>query len=277
MRAVGALSATTEGFLTLYTGQVVAWTLTVPQGTPIWKVIRDFKRLTRRLRHRYPDVHLLWTLASHAPSFHPHVHLLINGHFSTGVMTQLLKGTCFRITFRRPLSRQEYEADSRYDYLAYNLYQTRTSNPEGMRDQRLWGVVAGHNIKAAVRRETRKVELDGPTARLWRQYNGYLLQAIEPQLLSKYRAYLARFYALPEHPDHEAVNVLLLTRPRSPQTGRRPISLAQFRQRLLYQRFQREMPKLKTRSFFAGFAIGFRRAVLALVLFYALLFQCFLT
>jgi hypothetical protein len=278
MRAVCALSATTEGFLALYPSQVWAWTLTVPQGTALWKVVRDFKRFTRRLRSRYADVHMVWTLAGHGPSFHPHYHFLLNGPYSTGVITQLLRGTCFGITYRRALTRQEYQPATRYDYLSYNLYRTRTTNPLGMQGQRLWGVVAGRDIKAAVRRETRGVQLDGPTARLWRKYNGVLLREIEPGLEGRYRKYIMGFYGMADDKQgHEAINVLILSRPRSPRTGRRPLSFAQFRQRILYQRFQRDLPKLKARAFVGGFTVGFARTAAALVMFYAALFTCFLT
>ena len=275
MRTVAALSSTTEGFLDLYPGQVWAWTLTVPQGTPLWRMVQDFKRFTRRLRSRYGGVHMVWTLAGHGPSFHPHYHFLLNGPYSTGVITQLLRGTCFGITFRRPLTRQEYQPAMRYDYLAFNLYRTRTTG--GMQGQRLWGVVAGRNIKTAVRRETRGVELNGPTARLWRRYNGVLLQEIEPQLQGRYRNYIMGFYGVADDKQgHEAVNVLILSRPRSPRTGRRALSFAQFRQRVLYQKFQRDMPRLKARAFLGGFTVGFARAAAALVMFYAVLFNCFL-
>jgi hypothetical protein len=277
IRTVGALSATTEGFLELYPGQVTAWTLTVPQGTPVRLVGRDFKRFARRLRNRYPDAHMVWTLAGHIPSFHPHVHFLLNGPYSRGVITQLLRGTCFGITYRRPLTRQEYQLGTRYDYLAFNLYRTRTTNPNGMQGLRLWGVVAGKNIKRAVRRETRGVQLEGPTARLWRKYNGCLLREIEPQLQGRYRKYIMGFYGLPDDTQHhEAVNVLILSRPRSPQTGCRPISFGQFKQRVLYQRFQRDMPRLKACAFLSGFATGFARTAAALVMFYTTLFTCFL-
>lgn len=278
MRTVGALSATTEGFLGLYPGLVWAWTLTVPQGTPVWKVAQDFKRFCRRLRNRYPQAHMVWTLAAHAPSCHPHVHFIINGTYSIGVMRELLRGLCFGIIKeRRPLTLQEYQLATRYDYLAYNLYRTRTTNPNGMQGLRLWGVVAGKDIKRAVRRETRGVQLEGPTARLWRKYNGRLLREIEPQLQGRYRKYIMGFYGLPDDTQHhEAVNVLILSRPRSPRTGRRPISFAQFRQRVLYQRFQRDLPRLKARAFLSGFTAGFARAGLAVVMFYAALFSCFL-
>lgn len=278
MRAVGALRATTAGFLDLYPGRVTAWTLTVPHGTPEWKMVKDFKRFTRRLRNRYPDAHMVWTLAGHAPSLHPHYHFLLNGPYSAGVITQLLRGTCFGITYRRPLSHQEYQPATRYNYLAYNLYQTRTTNPRGMQGLRLWGVVAGRGIKAAVRRETRAVQLDGPTARLWRDHNSHLLKEIEPQLQGRYRQYIMGFYGLADDNHlHEAVSVLILSRPRSPRTGRRPISFAQFRQRVLYQRFQRDLPKLKFHAFLSGFATGVTRAGLALVMFYTALFASFLT
>lgn len=275
MRAVGAVSVTTQGFLQLYRHQVVTWTLTVPKGTPLKSIVRDFKRFARRLRRRYPDVHLLWTLAAHAPSFHPHIHFLANRSFSTGVMGQMLRSTCFGITFRRGLSREEYAEGSRYDYLAFNLYRTRTTNPDGLKHQRLWGVVAGKNVKASVRRETRSVQLEGPTARLWRKYHGHLLREIKSGLVARHGEYLTRFYGLPDDGQHhESVNVLLLSRPRSPRTGRRPVSFAQFQQRVLYRQFQRALPRLKARAFFAGFAVGFARAA-ALVMFYATLASCF--
>jgi len=276
MRAVCALSATTAGFLALYPGQVWAWALTVPQGTPVWKVAQDFKRFSRRLRNRYPEAHMVWTLAAHAPSCHPHVHFIINGAYSNGVMGKLLRGLCFGpVRKRRLLSPQEYQPATRYDYLAYNLYQTRTINPGGTQGLRLWGVVAGRNVRAAVRRETRGVQLDGPTARLWRRYNGVLLREIEPELRGRYRKYIMGFYGVTDDQQgHEAVNVLILSRPRSPRTGRRPISFGQFRQRILYQKFQHDLPKL---AFFAGFTAGFARTAAVLVMFYTALFTCFLT
>ena len=278
MRTVGALSTTTQGFLALYTFRVWAWTLTVPLGTPARRVSQDFKRFARRLRDRYPEVHLVWTLAAHSPSCHPHVHFIINGPYSTGVISQLLRGLCFGpVKDRRALTRQEYLEGSQYDYLAFNLYQTKTTNPHGLRHLRLWGVVAGKHVKAAVRRETRSVELNGPTARLWRKYNRHLLREIEPQLVARYRDYLVRFYGLVDDREHhEAVNVHLLTRPRSYRTGRRALSFAQFRQRVLYQRFQNDLPKLEVRAYLTGFAIGFGRAAAAVVMFYAALVACFL-
>ncbi len=57
------------------------------------------------------------------------------------------------------------------------------------------------------------------------------LREIEPQLVARYREYLVRFYGLVDREHHEAVNVHLLTRPRSYRTGRRALSFAQFRQR----------------------------------------------
>jgi hypothetical protein len=276
MRAVCALSATTGGFLALYPGLVWAWTLTVPQGTPIELVAQDLTRLCRRLRNRYPETHMVWTLAAHAPSCHPHVHFLINAAHSNGVMEKLLRGLCFGFERKhRALSREEYQPETRYDYLAYNLHQTRTTNARGAKGLRLWGVAAGANIKAAVRRVTRGVQLDGPTARLWRKYNGVLLKEIEPQLQGRYRKYIAGFYGLSDDREHhEAVNVLILSRSRSLRTGRLPISFAQFRQRVLYQHFQRNLPKL---AFCAGFTAGFAQTAAALVMFYAALFACFLT
>ena len=279
MRAVLALDATTGGFLALYPGMVWSWALTVPEGTPAWKVAEDFKRLARRLRNRYPETHMVWTLGAHAPSCHPHVHFLINAGHSAGVMQEIKRGLCFGyIKERRALSREEYQPDTRYNYLAYNLHQTRTTNAGGTRGLRLWGVVAGAKVKAAVRRVTRGVQLDGPTSRLWRRYSGILLREVAPELEGRYREYILRFYGLPDDREHhEAVNVMILSRPRSLRSGRLPITFAQFRQRVLYQHFQRNLTRLKARVCLAGFAAGFARTAAAMVMFYAALFTIFLT
>jgi hypothetical protein len=192
-------------------------------------------------------------------------------------MSKLLRGTVFGITYRRELSPEEYEEGSRYNYLASNLYRTRMTNAEGMRHQRLWGVEAGPAVKAAVRRQTRSIRFNGFVAKLWRSFQPELLADAERGLLPNFRGYIGRFYGLPDDSMHRgALDVLVLSRPRSARTGRRPLSLAQFRQRVMYERFRRRMPWLRFRLFLSGFTWGMGTAGAALLVFYTALFSCFL-